>query len=1239
MSQPSKKQRSPRKSISSNNAWKKVVDTGRTLEILRCLRRNDQRRVAEAVALLKQVQSSLKRQKYQLFLHDVLSRCGPHGFLLCAIALGQTTVVGMRKSDRATLVDELEKRKDQPPINHPIFRSLAKRQKIPDSAEARQGRNVEAERDSTSISTCRTNALPTETHKRSAHEGSPNNSNVTTAQEVFEHASLEGIATVFDQYICGAIRRDPIQIDRITFWRASVTTVFPLWGGPVDCLLSLDICEWGVEYLAMALFNAKVKWVEQVLHIVLNEGITLIVPNSEATLKGVRDEALIMVFGSDIHKAINESPVHRRELEEGKHVTEYILSSNDFPSSNVQPSIVPYDSLPVRHANKLPCLHAPKIHGGFKYVGHNPQKEYEATPRVKRLRIKKPDQKVGSRADCADRSEFGADDVVVDMITVNCADGAFVFPFIFPLQAQDLDRSDNMVCDDRDIVAKHPLSDSIDRLQRQLRGAEQAYDVSANPQDEICHRAISKLLTTLMGEEAAFNLRSRVSDQNVDSDLAGLFKRLRQGHFNYHYYRALAQLVIQKAPDINIWKAVLNLTVTISRSTPPASVPPSFDGTPVKSTSSSQKGSEQTRELVNPRIFEEIRGCTFRDVEGFFDKYFEGKDWSDKADAICRRVLAPDSDGNWAQFPDPPTQDDVLAWWFRLQEDLLSESRGTYYTTGEQSGSYRFECGTGKSTSLLRASGSEPPRGNPHELERHPSLLAELKKPKEKIETKTTLLQMSRCVREVFAAQPTRRFVHAFAVCGTKMEAWVFDRSGPYSSGIIDVYADSRRFFQVIVGYTMMSDEELGLDTFIARDEGGSKSITVKGPGISEEKVLRLGEMLSFQRAIVCRGTTCFLANDGQVEGVAKFSWVSDKRRPEAELLELAGQKNVQGVARIIGHSVITSIADVRCGLTFGDKRHDFKSAPPSAASSFHQSQPLTELRSLGRKSSSRKRRSPDKGMQASKRSRSINQPSRDNQQENELAFSVQSAHKPSLFDRNGEEPYDNRVLRCLVISPAGRPIYKYESLLELLTALRDAIKAHRSLYLDGSILHRDISENNIIITDPEKADGHSGMLIDLDLAKEVGSGRSGARHQTGTMEFMAIEVLLNIDHTYRHDLESFFYVLIWQCARHGWEKLNELQRQGQDPPKDSMLREWYTGTYKKIATYKRGNMEAGGFEYLLQEFPPDFERVKHLCKTIRGVLFPYGKEGLIVGTPQDPKRLYDPIIKAYDDTIALIET
>ena len=66
-------------------------------------------------------------------------------------------------------------------------------------------------------------------------------------------------------------------------------------------------------------------------------------------------------------------------------------------------------------------------------------------------------------------------------------------------------------------------------------------------------------------------------------------------------------------------------------------------------------------------------------------------------------------------------------------------------------------------------------------------------------------------------------------------------------------------------------------------------------------------------------------------------------------------------------------------------------------------------------------------------------------------------------------------------------------------------------------------------------------MPIDLGLAKELGCKRSGACCHTGTMEFMAIEVLLGISHAYHHDLESFFYVLIWQCARRSWEFLNKL--------------------------------------------------------------------------------------------------
>jgi hypothetical protein len=137
---------------------------------------------------------------------------------------------------------------------------------------------------------------------------------------VIENASLEGIATVFDKYMCSVIRRVTVDKDL----KAAVTMVFPVWGGPVDCLMSLDVCEQEVEKLAMTLFNAKVKWAERVLHVVLNEGTTLIIPNSEITLKGVPDVAIFKVFGPEIYDAITECPIHRRELAEEKRVTECV---------------------------------------------------------------------------------------------------------------------------------------------------------------------------------------------------------------------------------------------------------------------------------------------------------------------------------------------------------------------------------------------------------------------------------------------------------------------------------------------------------------------------------------------------------------------------------------------------------------------------------------------------------------------------------------------------------------------------------------------------------------------------------------------------------------------------------------------------------------------------------------------------------------------------------------------------
>ncbi|KAJ3488274.1 hypothetical protein NLJ89_g11634 [Agrocybe chaxingu] len=74
------------------------------------------------------------------------------------------------------------------------------------------------------------------------------------------------------------------------------------------------------------------------------------------------------------------------------------------------------------------------------------------------------------------------------------------------------------------------------------------------------------------------------------------------------------------------------------------------------------------------------------------------------------------------------------------------------------------------------------------------------------------------------------------------------------------------------------------------------------------------------------------------------------------------------------------------------------------------------------------------------------------------------------------------------------------------------------------------------------------GILNDFDLASELDTeGRvpaSSANHRTGTLPFMAKDLLEDWPtsvapptHHYRHDLESFFYILIWAMTQYTFKK------------------------------------------------------------------------------------------------------
>ncbi|KAH8744658.1 hypothetical protein F5883DRAFT_439246 [Diaporthe sp. PMI_573] len=115
--------------------------------------------------------------------------------------------------------------------------------------------------------------------------------------------------------------------------------------------------------------------------------------------------------------------------------------------------------------------------------------------------------------------------------------------------------------------------------------------------------------------------------------------------------------------------------------------------------------------------------------------------------SIYQAMKSRHKDGRWTDFPNPPVQAEVLDWWFQFQEEQTSDSAHDWKDV---------------------------------------RVIGELKESNR--DKNGTLLQISRYVRDAFSCQPTRRYVHAFTICGR-----------PF-----DIHDEPERFIQVITGYTRL---------------------------------------------------------------------------------------------------------------------------------------------------------------------------------------------------------------------------------------------------------------------------------------------------------------------------------------------------------------------------------------------------------------------------------------------------
>ena len=423
------------------------------------------------------------------------------------------------------------------------------------------------------------------------------------------------------------------------------------------------------------------------------------------------------------------------------------------------------------------------------------------------------------------------------------------------------------------------------------------------------------------------------------------------------------------------------------------------------------------------------------------------------------------------------------------------------------------------------------------------------------------------------------------------MEPWIFDRSGVFCGDAFRLETECTKFLSIMYTYTYMSDPELGSNPVIKADTIG-KYIRLKDKAqILGEKLLYIDDTpIARREDIVGYGTTCYrakLSSSGEWKYVVKFKWprASARARAEEEMLQFIKEKDIWGVVNLEYHDTLTCTENVRQGLQL----ETYRKFRPEKYNGFQNSGKTIE----------------NQGFHSGKEG--IDQ-----------------------YTQLTERYFENRILCCTAISPIGRPLETFKNTIELLRNLRDAVKAHRSLFQKARVLHQDISSGNILITDFEDDEEPKGIPIDFDVAMQIDVGPRTTGEITGTRPFMSIGVLKGRLHRYRHDLESFLYVLLWTI----------ISNRNENPPKSSRLRKWVSRPFEELAEQKLSDMRRNEFEKITSEFLPQYQSLIPLAEKLRQLLFPPQEDGTLWtgtnGSLKDTNELYDSFIDAFNGAIVL---
>ncbi|CAD6506440.1 BgTH12-07366 [Blumeria graminis f. sp. triticale] len=296
----------------------------------------------------------------------------------------------------------------------------------------------------------------------------------------------------------------------------------------------------------------------------------------------------------------------------------------------------------------------------------------------------------------------------------------------------------------------------------------------------------------------------------------------------------------------------------------------------------------------------ELEGSVFENVIGFWDKYFDSKRIKVERDGLTKKFAELSAEPKF-QFPAIPTEDAVWRWMHVIENDLIKAYRNATdsitnvaASTAEERVVLAFTGAQFHTLAVGKSIGNQSKRQVDYFIKsrnlpiedlyhwRDILVVGELTVSSSKV-SRQMFLQLSVYMREVFMAQPLRRFVHGFILFEKDLQLWLRDLSGPYSCSCIDIGESLEKLVHVLVTYMLMNDEELGLDTKV-KYEGENMIVHLQVPGSKETRKFILDPVqISQQKAYLCRGTSCY--KDRNLSCVVKFSWRICDGLSEIELL------------------------------------------------------------------------------------------------------------------------------------------------------------------------------------------------------------------------------------------------------------------------------------------------------------------------------------------------------------------